>query len=76
MMEESEAGSGSVRVTNETGCGSGRPKNIRILRTRIPNIGQQNTDFRARNLSLTSALRRRTVWSDPNLDQNPDLINP
>ncbi len=34
MMERSGAGSGTVLVTNGSGCGSGRPKNIRI---RIPN---------------------------------------
>jgi hypothetical protein len=36
--EGSRAGSGSVPLTN--GSASGRPKNMRILRTRIP-----NTDF-------------------------------
>jgi hypothetical protein len=47
MMEGSEAGSGSgaesVLVTNGSGCGSGRPKNIRILR--IPNTGTQEEKF-------------------------------
>jgi hypothetical protein len=30
MIEGSEAGTGSVLVTNGSECGSGRPKNIRI----------------------------------------------
>ncbi len=34
MMERS--GAGSVLVTNGSGCGSGRPKNIQILRIRDP----------------------------------------
>jgi hypothetical protein len=43
-MEGSEAGSGaesgagSVLVTKGSGCGSGRPKNIRILWIRILSI--------------------------------------
>jgi hypothetical protein len=43
MME----GSGFVVVTNGSGCGSGRPKNIRILRiqmrSQIPNTGEYCT---------------------------------
>jgi hypothetical protein len=37
MMERSRAGSGSVLMTKGSGCRYGRPKNIRLLRIRIPN---------------------------------------
>jgi hypothetical protein len=37
--EGSGAGPGSVPLTN--GSGSGRPKNMRILRFRIPNTGKE-----------------------------------
>ncbi len=36
MMKGS--GAGSVLVTNGSGCGSGRPKNIRILLIWIPTL--------------------------------------
>jgi hypothetical protein len=47
VMEESR--NGSVLVTNGSGYGSWRPKNIRILRIRIPNT--------AVNITITLDLR-------------------
>jgi hypothetical protein len=41
---ETESGAGSVLVTNGSGCGSGRPKNIRILWIRILNIDLKLAD--------------------------------
>ncbi len=41
MIEGSRAGSGSIPLTNESGSGSGRPKN-RWIRIRIPNTAQVN----------------------------------
>jgi hypothetical protein len=37
-------------LTNGSGCGSGRPKNIWILRIRIRNTASQSPQMRARNL--------------------------
>jgi hypothetical protein len=37
MIEGSGAGAGSVSLTNWSGCASGRPKKIWILRIRIRN---------------------------------------
>jgi hypothetical protein len=53
MIEKSGAGSGSragprsVPQTNGSGSGSRRPKNIRMLRIRIPNTAklQESGDF-------------------------------
>jgi hypothetical protein len=44
MIEGSGSRSGSTSLTNGSGFGSGRPKNIRILRIRIPNTELINKD--------------------------------
>ncbi len=44
MIEESRAGSGFLPRTNRSGSGSGRPKNIRILRICIRNTGMNQTE--------------------------------
>ncbi len=54
----SAAGSRSILVTNGSGCGSRRPKNIRILRIRIPNTVLQS-------LSLHVSLILSCVLSSP-----------
>jgi hypothetical protein len=47
-------GFGSVLVTNGSGCGSGRPKNIRIIRIQIHNIAIKYST--AHSLVLTKIL--------------------
>jgi hypothetical protein len=37
---------GTAPLTNESGCGSGRPKNIRILRIRIQNTNTFTAFFK------------------------------
>jgi hypothetical protein len=37
---------GSVPLTNGSGCGSGRPENIRIIRIRIQNTGAFTSFFK------------------------------
>jgi hypothetical protein len=64
MMEGSGVGSGAgsragfVLVTNDYGCGSGRLKNIQILRIlmriRIPNTCCKKENYREINLSVVA----------------------
>ena len=49
-------GAGSVLVTSGSGCGSGRPTNIRILRIRIHNTGFSYVSFsRVSDLGMGAA---------------------
>jgi hypothetical protein len=45
-----ESGSESIRLTN--GSGSGRPKNMRILRIRIPNTGSHSNEIASKYSSI------------------------
>jgi hypothetical protein len=51
---ENRNGSGAVLMTNESGCGSGRPKNIWILRIQIRKIAF-NFSFRIEDPAPSSA---------------------
>ena len=53
MME----GSGSVFVTNGSGCGSGKPKNIRILRIPIIFYLSRNVKNNAQHVLYTVKYR-------------------
>jgi|688.fasta_scaffold270925_2 hypothetical protein len=44
MTEGSGSGCESVLVSNGSGCGSGRPKNIRFIRIRIHNTGHNDAN--------------------------------
>jgi hypothetical protein len=63
MMEGS--GAGSVLNTHESGCGSGRPKNILILRItdKLPFVKNIST----RGLNDTQGLHINTEGNNPNI---------
>ncbi len=66
MMIEG-SGSGSIYLTNGSGCGSGRPKSIRILRIRIRNTASKIRKYRGEeygdDVSVVHTDRRKCAGS-------------